>query len=733
MKKYITPLSLASALLITSCAKDEVNAPKDDSEKTAIEFSMTDNNTAKAAVSGQARTGFNETTGIVMRMEATNATDATQSKYTRTMATAETGTNYSTLSFSDGGTNTRYWDDAYGRNTLLSIYAVAVPDKTGIIAADALKGDNTWSTEVDNTLSWTVGTTQTTESISNKDLVYSNNIQSSFTEYNKKNGVYEYNFTSSTYPTFDGSDFSVLTPGQMKFRLKNATVTDGPGKFDKGNLNFVHALSRITLNVVLGEGFTGTNTISNVKMLAMPQTGTFNIKDGVFSGTTASDINMATMTANSKYIGQVLPGYVFTTGSETNVLQFEVADNLYYVTQNSIYNALNIEANQPSLKFTDATNGIEMQQGQNYILTVTVNKTKIDKITATLAEWTNLSGEFERNNAYLSFSFSNYGGTDSKNFSLYRSASAYTDYVVGEPYEKHYDWDANYAGNIATLTAPEAGSSIWKTNWLWDDNKTFYHLRMVGTDGTTARTISTDAGKEYFDITAGTTDGNYRWGAPMISGKTLQYDLTNGFDYSTTDHHISHAIGATNDEIHLTEVNMLSHIKVYVKTTTGDNKVTLYDGSNMTKVSLTHIYTNGKVYMGNGLATATGSRATSATAMTSPAVSTASTNAISGSYDYYVVPQALVDDATYVGLTIQTPDNNIYYVVEKLSTITASSVTNGTNVSIGQAKNDAITYWYPNCCYTYTITLSKAGIDKLTATLVPYTEITGETDITIED
>ncbi len=733
MKNLITPLSLATALVFASCAKDDVPGSKSDSEKSAIEFSMTDNNTAKS-VNGQSRAGFAATTGIVMRMAATNAADASQSKYTRTMATAETGTNYSTLSFSDGGTNTRYWDDAYGRNTLLSIYAVAVPDKTGVIAADALKGDNTWGTNADNTLSWTVATTQTTESISNSDLVYSNNIQPAFTEYNQKNGVYEYNFTTSTYPTFDGSDFSVLTPGQMKFRLKSTTVTDGPGKFDKGNLNFVHALSRITLNVVLGEGFTGTNTISNVKMLAMPQTGTFDIKDGVFSGTTASDINMATMTTNSRYIGQVLPGYVFTTGSETNVLQFEVAGNLYYVTQNSIYDALNIAANIPNLKFTDGTNGIEMQQGQNYILTVTVNKTKIDKITATLAEWTNLSGEFERNNAYLSFSFSNYGGTDSKNFSLYRSASAYTDYVVGEPYEKHYDWDANYAGNIATLTAPESGSSIWKTNWYWDDNKTFYHLRMVGTDGTTERTIETDAsGKEYFDIAAGTTNGNYRWGAPMISGKTLQYDLTNGFDYSATDHHISHAIGATNDEIHLTEVNMLSHIKVYVKTTAGDNKVTLYDGSNMTKVSLTHIYTNGKVYMGNGLATATGSRATSATTMTAPAVATASTYAISGSYDYYVVPQALVDGSTYVGLTIQTPDNNIYYVVEKLSTILASSVTNGTNVSIGQSLGQAITYWYPNCCYTYTITLSKAGIDKLTATLVPYTEITGETDITIED
>lgn len=732
MNKYLTTLGLASALIATSCSNDDV-LPKSDSEKSAIEFSMTDNNTVKS-VSGQSRAGFSKTTGIVMRMAATNAADAAQTKYTRTEATAETGTNYSTLSFSDGGTNTRYWDDAYGRNTLLSIYAVAVPDKTGVIAASALKGDNTWSDNSDNTLSWSVGTTQTSDVISNEDLVYSNNIQPTFTEYNQKNGVYKYDFATSSYPAFDGTDFSTLIDGQMQFRLKQATVTDGPGKFDKGNLNFVHALSRITLNVVLGEGFTGTNTISNVKMFGMPQTGTFDVQQGLFTTTTTNDINMATL-ADKKYIGQVLPGYVFATGTETNVLQFEVAGNLYYVTQGSIYTALNTTANQSKLKYTDGNNGIVMQQGQNYILTVTVNKTKIDKITATLADWTELTGEFERNNAYLSFSFSDYGGDASSNFSLYRSASAYTDYVVGEPYEKHYDWETNYAGNIASLTAPAAGSNVWQTNWLWDDNKTFYHLRMVGTDGTNERTISTENGKDYFDIAAGATNGNYRWGAPMINGKTLGYDLTNGFDYSATDHHISHAIGATNDVLHFTEVNMLSHIKVIVKTTTGDNKVTLYDATKgMTKVSLTHIYKNGRVYMGNGLVAATGSRSATATEMTAPDASKASAYAIDGSFDYYVVPQALVDNDTYVGLTIETPDKNIYYVVEKLSTILASTVTNAQNVAIGQSKGQAITYWYPNCCYTYTVTLSKAGIDKFTATLAPYTEITGEnTDITIED
>ena len=108
-------------------------------------------------------------------------------------------------------------------------------------------------------------------------------------------------------------------------------------------------------------------------------------------------------------------------------------------------------------------------------------------------------------------------------------------------------------------------------------------------------------------------------------------------------------------------------------------------------------------------------------------------------FTYYIVPQALVDDNNttdnttddvYVGLEIQTPDNNIYYVVKKLSEIKATSVgNNGT-----QEVNKPIKWWYPNHSYLYTITLKKTGIENITCTLVDWTEVTGNNqDVTIED
>ena len=370
-----------------------------------------------------------------------------------------------------------------------------------------------------------------------------------------------------------------------------------------------------------------------------------------------------------------------------------------------------------------------------------------------MTPFTDISGSYARNNAYLSFDFSQYKGEASQNFSLYRAKHEYNDYITGNSYEPAFDWENGYKENIATLTAPTSPSTTWTTNWYFENNKTFYHFRTVGkTSDNTDREIKTDDTKgEYFEVISGNSDGNYKWGAPMKEGVSLQYDKgNNGFDYykETTNpvHHISAAIGATESNIHITEVHALSHIRVKVLTTSGDDKVTLYDESKpdenkMTKVRLTHIYKNGKMYMGNGLIKPTGER-TDKKDMTTPTYNSTNigANKIDDYYEYYVVPQDLVDNGVYVGLEIETPDNNIYYVVQKLSEIKVSSVTTPSDDGMGTVANpdgqnsgDKITYWYPNCCYTYNITLKKTGISKITCTLADWTNIEGSQDITIED
>ena len=765
MKKNILPIALASTLLVAACSPDSItSAGKDDSEKTPIEFSMTDNTSAAVAVNGNTRAGFSVATDVVMQMVATNSSNATKTKTTKTTASAQAAGSaaYSTLSFSGDG-STRYWDDAYGRDTKLSIYAVAVPGKstTDVSTLNSLPGETTWSTSTTaHTLSWSVtqNSAQSADCIDKEDLVYSNNIKENGTP----NGVYRWNFNSNPagYPSFDGETFTSLTQGQMQFALKDNSVTEGPGKFDKGNLHFVHALSRVTIKVKYGEEFSGSETVSEPTLIGQPYSGTFDVQNGSFTeNPTTGNITMYNNTTSqedgvkSLCVGQVLPGYVINKSSETtNFFSFKLADNTYYVSQAKVYEALATDDNKTKLGSAYAEDKITMTQGQNYVLTITVSKTKIDNITATLAEWTKIEGGSERNNAYLTFDFSSYSTTASTNFDLYRSSVKYDNPQTDANYSKNYEWTKGYKGNSATLTGPEGDSKIWKTNWYFDDNKTFYHFRTVGQEYKdskyTAREIKTEensgthANEEYFDIASGATDGNYHWGAPMAKDKTLSYDKSSkGFDGTGTDkdtHNISEAIGATESEIKLTEVNTLAKIVVNLATSTGDDKVSFKKDNTNAKVEILNIYTAGKVYMGNGLVVTSGARSTDAKEMTASTTENDITETSAKNYTYYVVPQALKEgdsgSETYVTFKITTPDNNVYYVKEKLSEIKASKVTNGTNVSIGQTQDTAIDYWYPNCTYTYTFTVTKAGIDKFTATLVPYTEIEGtNTDISLED
>ena len=788
MKKYIIPLSIVAATFAASCSSDE-NLPQeiDNSMKTPIEFSMTDNTSSmNVGVSGVTRAGFTSSTDMVVKMVAeevqvgVTSTTPTARKSTITKATAErqssvnkddnTSYTYSNVSFNHDNSEQRYWDDAYGRNTQLSIFAVAVKDKTNSDKFNDLTASS-WTDEsnISSAMSWPITWTvtnesaQTESSINDEDLVYSNNIQS-----NGKSGKREYDFTSSEYkPVYELSD------GRLAFQLKESGKADGPGKFNTGNLNFTHALSRITLKIKLASEFGNNASLDNseVKVLNMPYTGTFDVVNGQFTSTSTKDaIVMAPLSKSESgikgiYMAQVLPGYKIAQNSN-NMLQFKVytgemnnptSQNIYYVTNKSVNTALANNANISGDK--DSDGNITMAQGKHYILTITVGKTAIKDITATLVDWTNVEGTHEQNNAYLTFTNafknSSTGNTNAAdNFDLYRLNDPSND-ISTDGSHKAYNWSTKWTENLdkATLekkTDENSNITGWSTKWFFDDNKSFYHFRMVGQkvdaeDKT--RTIHEDATNgDYFDIESGTTDGNYTWGAPFVYGADLKYSTTSGYDNSDdNNHNIHYAIGATNDNIHLTSFHMLSKIRVVLKTVDAlQGGVNLQSGEKITTVKITEVFTKGKVNMGNGLVTAgissTGNDSRISVDMTAPTdfFKNSSSKLETNEFTYFIVPQTLVDDKNttettddvYIGLEIQTPDNNIYYVVKKLSGIKASSVgNNGT-----QEVNKPIKWWYPNHSYLYTITLKKTGIENITCTLVDWTEVTGNNqDVTIED
>ena len=520
------------------------------------------------------------------------------------------------------------------------------------------------------------------------------------------NGVYKYDFATEKYPVYSAD----LEDGQMQFRLRDNGDVTGPGKFDKGHLIFNHALSRITVNLKKGEGFSGDESFqfatgTNVQVLSVPVSGSLDLSTGTWSGVTNNTIaKMVSLTpaAGVAYslMAQILPDYEISKTSVTNLLSFTIDNNTYYITQAQMYDALKNAVTNDGTKIT-------MAQGSNYIFQITVNKTQIANVTAVVEPWVDVtSAVWEPSNARITLNsiYDSQSGESSTNFDLYRlldESPTISDSYVGR------NWDGNYTDKASSLT--DNGNGGWDTDWYFESNKSYYHFRTVDEN----TTVETTPAKDYFGITAGSVaNTDPHWGAPMTQEPV--YDIAKGYEDA-----LSPAIGATSDNINITDQHMMSKVIINLQTTTGDDKVD-FTGS---QVYITQIHTEGQVQMGNGLITPTGT----------PGQLTMDGNAAGTKFTYAVVPQALVrgsNDDDYVGITIVTGDNNQYYIVKNLSEIVATSVDNDKN----QAQGAAITRWYPGHTYEYTFTLKKAAIDKITCTVQGWVNVVADNkEISLED
>lgn len=162
----------------------------------------------------------------------------------------------------------------------------------------------------------------------------------------------------------------------------------------------------------------------------------------------------------------MLPGKVFGANSAANVMQFVIDDNTYYITEKMVYDALTSEADGTWYK-TNKSNStvlsaagynvgtsVTMAQGHNYTLTITVNKTGIANVTATLEPWVNVAGDMTVNNAHITLSLKTTGSTCSKDIDLYRLDDDYAGYDADQfsfSYEGK-NWFGNYTTDANHIT-----------------------------------------------------------------------------------------------------------------------------------------------------------------------------------------------------------------------------------------------------------------------------------------
>lgn len=671
MKKLTFPLLLATALVATGCSSEDHVAEIDNSQRSAIELSGT-HTVSRAGFTGaettlklhyvstkKSETGFDDGAGKVatlyMTSSATAAIDTKGGVNDVSAVSQTTG--------ADG--QKRYWDDVHGRNSNLSIYSIAVPNKTSITKnATAF---NAWDTNVKegsatavaNTIAWEVSAIQTLETIADEDLAYSNNVS--------------------------GDNTLVYDAANKKFQKAEGTK----------NLEFNHALSRFTINIKKGDGFGDFSTefkASSVKFSGFKVKGTLDVAAGTISGNTAGEVEAVGSEADYKvegtkvgytYVAQVFPGTTIQ-GVTDPMLTITVDGNVYPITGAQIYNAL--ETNNSGIASA-------IEPGKNYNLTINLKKVGIDLLSATLVDWNDITAEpLEMDNSHLTFSFYN-NNTPCSEVNLYKYEQGLTDIVTTN---SNYS-AAPQSGWGYTEVALSGTGNPYTTNEYYKDNKTAYHFRSLNNAAETA--LNTN--KTAFTMTSG-NNVDYHWGAPMLPTDLTSIPYSNAEGYKAN---IAKGIVAASKEsnIVLTEVHMMSDIIVKLETTTGDDKVDLTNAT----VKITSASETGTVDMGLGLITP----ATTYEDMQM-------TKGTDNTFTLSVIPQLLSRSATAkVGLTIDT-DNDRYFV--DLSAIKATSV--GSQVTNMQTVNDYITQWYPGHKYTYTFTLKKSGI-TVKATLVDWNTV----------
>ena len=718
--KYQTLLAVC-LLTLSACSTNETltDSPIDQG-KTPIELSVGivgENTSTPRALTrtvitnddlyGHAATAFENATSLymVLKSEYSGTGAAQDPKYSRSIGTVpgSGGTNPLNVSFASG--YQRYWEDSYSRDSKVSVYSACVPGYTStvlnIAGTDYNEDNYTWSTiAITPNIAWPLSGTAATQIasfLSDQDLCFSNNVS---------------NLGTDNRIAFDTST----------------------KKFTSKEMIFHHALTKVTFKIKKGNGFgsdpfTFTTPDKNIVLKGFNSSGTLDISTGEFGSIGTTDITYLADTKTSDdategYIyvltGLMLPGSVLTS-TATDEVYFTIDNNKYHITKAQLATALN-DKTVGSNSTPALTDDKKMRPGVHYIFTMTVSKSQISNLSASVVGWEEVTAdEVAPSNARISVSLLNNGTAErgEATFDLLRSPNVYDGETIDDTWAS-YAWAKDY--EKATLsynsTAGAYEASDGTNPWYWPNNRTFYHFRTLKpttTDTWKVLTDNTDSSNPFDYVTLeGAAAGSYTdvcWGAPFnnTTGKLTYDPTTYGFDGSAS-HQISKAIGPTTSTINMNTFHMMSDVTINLTTTDGTDAVTLSGAM----VKLTPVYNTGTVRMGNGLINTTGSTGDI----------TGTVSDVDGQsykqWRYGFVPQSLED----VVLTITTTDHNQYIV--NMKDMVANTVSDNIIANPYTATSSKINRWYPNFSYTYTFHLTKTGIEKVTATLAAWGAVTAD-------
>ena len=451
--KHIHYLYIAALTFLIACSSEEritTDSNEDPSGPIKLSAGIVDGNTKATTRTDPSYQALNANTKLALQVCGTWTGHDPEAVVKTTTATIGdvSGTN-NAVNFT--AAETLYWDDygsadpanaTTGRTTGLTIYGAAINGKTTTADAgvnDLLVANADWTA-----LSWTLPTDQRSlgSQPADKDLLISNNVKAS--------------------------------PGE------------GTYKFDESNngklLKFTHALSKITVVLTAGAGFTDGKFDSQEDeevMLTSNEaygttnaewaliTGKVNISNGVVDITssgcgTPSSIIMHEV-SNTHFVvtkdALVMPGSLFSADNAI-IARINADGNIYYVTAQNIRTAMRTA--NPSTNY-------KTEAGKNYIINVTVDKTGISHVSATVTAWSDVDAALVAPKINVTANWGDGSGSMTNPISFYRSTSFGTGYGTVE--------NTSYYKSDSEVTYSETWTM--SPTLYWPNHNTHYQFRAV--------------------------------------------------------------------------------------------------------------------------------------------------------------------------------------------------------------------------------------------------------------
>lgn len=593
-----------------------------------------------------------------------------------------------------------YWDDygtadpanmpsvdGNGRAIGLTIYGAAID---GVSTAVDINGESgkQW-----NALTWALLTNQKS-GWSAKDLLTSNNISSA-------------------------------GDGTYKFDDYIHDLTQSP-KRSSNLLEFTHAMSMVTVVLTAKEGFDGYSTETpgggvftgnpEVTLKNFKYTGTVNIIGKTSTPTSAvSDIMMyrsegGASSHTATFTALVYPDNEFA--DETEILTFTADGNTFKVKAKQLNDAIQTAITNRATTHYPDVHDKKFQQGWNYKINITVNKTRID-VTATIKDWVSVSAANEAPviNVTNVYGYEGTAFSSNKSFSFLRSTAKTSGYSI--------DAQMNYVNSPKSCTLVPT--------LYWPDHSTHYFFRatwpLIAETGTAGEYIPTSSfieanavavANEKFN--AGHYPSEMMLGYPRVSDADGSADETCKVGHKESDGTTPKAgICATQGKINMDFRYAMSQVIVELKTNTAEGATNSVEFNEHTVVEIIDGYTSGKLLLADG-----------SSDFTDKIIGDYTMNRLADDdYDSYkdaIIPQSLTngtgESARDLKFRISVGNGSGLDVYETVLGIKNIKVNGG----------EIISAWEPGKKYTYTLTITKTEV-KVEATVKDWIDVDAEEDI----